>query len=611
MATPPRRRRPVRSLVTLLVVLVGLFGALLAGNRWSDASMTPALALDLEGGTQIILTPVADGDEEVTDDTIEQTIEIIRQRVDASGVAEAEITSQGGRNIVVALPGRPSPETLELVRESAQMLFRPVLAVSGPTAVPEAQEGADDAAGAEEPAAEEPAGEEPTAEEPAAEEPAAEAPQVEPTDPSDLAWITPELQAEFDAYDCTLPENLTGGSSLVGDPDAAVVACDENGFAKYVLGPVEVRGDDVERAESGLRVSSTGAVTNDWVVNIEFDGEGGRLFREVTTRLSSLESPRDQFAMVLDGLVISAPSVNEPITNGQAEISGTFDRESAGTLARQLSFGALPLTFEVQSEQQVSATLGTEQLQRGILAGAIGLLLVGLYSLVQYRALGLLTIASLVIAGAVAYGVIAVLSWTYGYRLSLAGVAGLIVAIGITADSFIVYFERIKDELRDGRPLAAAVEVGWARARRTILASDAVSFLAAVVLYVLAVGGVRGFAFTLGLTTLVDLLVVFLFTHPVMALLARTRFFSSGHALSGLDPRLLQAKTRYTGRGGVARAGERAGARSGPPEGEVPRRTAVPVGADERRTTIAERRAAERRASSSTSASSHDERKDA
>jgi preprotein translocase subunit SecD len=597
LAKPARHDRPVRPLVTLAVLVFGLLGTLLAGIQWSDATLLPHLALDLEGGTEIILEPVADDGEQVTEDTIAQAIDIIRQRVDASGVAEAEITSQGGSNIVVALPGEPDEATLDLVRESAQMLFRPVLYVGGPEAValdeptatpdpavpdaevtqPEGEEGTDastdDAADA-------------------ATDDAAAADAATPADASDPAWLTEDLLAEFAALDCTDPVNLRGGSALVGDPDAAIVACDFEATAKYALGPVEIRGERIASASSGLNTTPSGAITNEWITTISFDGEGTTQFRDVTTRLLDLPSPRNQFAMVLDGLVVSAPQVNDIIPNGQAIISGTFTRESAGTLARQLNFGALPLTFEVLSEQQISATLGSEQLQRGLLAGLIGLVLVGLYSLAQYRALGMVTIVSLAVAGSLALITISVLSWVQGYRLSLPGVAGLIVAIGITADSFIVYFERIRDELRDGRTLVAAVDQGWMRARRTILASDAVSFLAAVVLYFLAVGGVRGFAFTLGLTTVIDLIIVFLFTHSVMRLIARRRFFAEGHPLSGLDPGLLGARSRsrYVGRGRVVGPEPGGGIGAAVPTSAGP---AVQVGT-ERRLTIAERRAAQR-----------------
>jgi preprotein translocase subunit SecD len=560
----------VRSLVTLLVLVIALAAGLLVGTKTSDASLTPGLALDLEGGTQLILQPVAEKGVEVTDQNIKQAIDIIRQRVDSSGVAEAEITSQGRDKIVVALPGQPSEATLDLVRESAQMLFRPVLLQGAP---------------------------QPTTA-PSATPPAADAPA--PADASDTAWLTSDVLAAYAAYDCTAQKNLTGGAALLGDKDKPVVTCQQDGSSKFVLGPVEVRGTDIASASSGLKVGPTGALTNEWVTNIKFTGKGTGIFRDVTTRLLDLPTPRNQFAIVLDGLVISAPAVRSIIGNGQAEISGSFTRESAATLARELNFGALPLTFEVQSEQQISATLGSEQLQRGLLAGLIGLVLVAIYSLVQYRALGFVTIFSLVVAGALTYLFIAVLSWTQGYRLSLPGVAGIIVAIGITADSFIVYFERIRDELRDGRTLPAAVEEGWRRARRTILASDAVNFLAAVVLYFLAVGGVRGFAFTLGLTTLIDLGVVFLFTHPTLLILARTRFFAEGHRFSGLDPAQLGARSRYVGRGRVAVAGERAergpqpAVSTGPEAVPAGEGTSLPTG--DRRLTIAERRALARQA---------------
>ncbi|HWS58381.1 MAG TPA: protein translocase subunit SecD, partial [Actinotalea sp.] len=494
--------------------------------------------------------------------------DIMRQRVNASGVSEAEITSQGGTNIVVSLPGQPDDATLDLVRESAQMQFRPVILVGSPLPSDPTTAAAD---------------------------------LAEPADASDVAWLTQDVLDEFAALDCTDPANLTGGAAAVGDPEAAVVACSQDGTAKYVLGPVELEGQDIDSASSGLQVGPTGALTNEWVTNIDMTSEGTAIFRDVTTRLLLLESPRNQFAMVLDGLVISAPAVNSIIADGNAEISGSFTRESAATLAQQLNFGALPLTFEVQSEQQISATLGSEQLQKGLLAGLIGLIVVGIYSLFQYRALGLVTIGSLVVAGLLTYGLIGLLSWTVGYRLSLAGVAGLIVAIGITADSFIVYFERIRDELRDGRTLPAAVDEAWRRARRTILASDAVNFLAAFVLFFLAVGGVRGFAFTLGLTTLIDVVVVFLFTHPVMILLARTKFFGEGHRFSGLDPVALGARSRYVGRGKVAAADERADGAAGPPSLDGATDDAAPgpepLDPDEpRRLTIAERRAAQQRA---------------
>jgi preprotein translocase subunit SecD len=596
LAQPTRRERPVRTLVTLGVLIVALFGALISGSHWSTATLTPKLALDLEGGTQIILTPVAENQAAITDTTIAQAIDVIRQRVDSSGVAEAEITSQGGRNIVVALPGTPSEETLNLVRTSAQMEFRPVLAISAPTptdastatATPTATDAATPAAGAATPS--------PSATATAA--PSDTPTKAAPDNPSDTAYyVTPKVDADFLALDCTNKANQTGGT--LSAADKALVTCDPTGSAKYLLGPVEIKGKEISSASSGLGVGANGTVTGKWVVNIQFTGQGGSEFRVTTTRLQGLTSPQNQFAMVLDGLVISAPSLAPGviITDGRAEISGSFTRATAATLANQLNFGALPLTFTVQSEQTISASLGSEQLQKGIIAGLIGLLLVVVYSLLQYRTLGLVTVASLVIAGLATYGVITLLSWTQGYRLSLPGVTGLIVAIGITADSFIVFFERIRDELREGRTLVAAIEKGWERARRTILASDAVNFLAAVVLYFLAVGGVRGFAFTLGLTTIIDLVVVFTFTHPMLAVLAKTEFFGHGHPWSGLDPRRLGAPQtpRYVGRGRVA-TGHPAGAAEGlAAHGEKVSAVAT-VGSPTGQQTIAERRAASRAA---------------
>ncbi|MDQ0373872.1 protein translocase subunit SecD [Cellulomonas humilata] len=598
------------------LIIFALLGTIAAGTKWSTASWTPNLALDLEGGTQIILTPVAENGEDISSETIAQAIDVIRQRVDSSGVAEAEITSQSGGKIVVGLPGNPSEETLELVRTSAQMAFRPVLAMGNPTptdtaATPEPTE----SAAATDPAAPAPTPT-PTA---AAEEPSDEPTKAAPDNPSDTAYyITPAVQAEFDALDCTDPTNLTGGVN--GDPDKAFVTCGQDGSAKYILGPVEIEGARISSATSGLNQLPSGGQGNKWVVNIAFDSQGTTEFTDVTTRLQGLSAspPLNQFAMVLDGLVISAPSLDSGviIADGKAEISGTFTRESAASLANQLNFGSLPLTFTVESEEQISATLGSEQLQMGLLAGLIGLGLVVVYSLFQYRALGLVTVASLVVAGLLTYSIITLLSWTQGYRLSLPGVAGLIVAIGITADSFIVYFERIRDELREGRTLVAAVDRGWERARRTILASDAVNFLAAIVLYVLAVGSVRGFAFTLGLTTLIDVLVVFMFTHPIMQLIARTKFFGQGHRLSGLDPRRLGApsSTRYVGRGRVVHGSETSEGRAvedaptevAPADAEPTPRVPVAVGGGTGGLTIAERRAAalaaEQKAASTTDA---------
>ncbi len=620
----------MRTLVTLGVVIVVMAAALAAGITWSKATLTPKLALDLEGGTEIILTPVPEAQTsgQVTSSTITQAISVIRQRIDASGVAESQISSQGSGStakIVVSLPGTPSPETVKLVTTSAQMEFRPVLKQSysttpTPTPTPTSTPGAiptptaSGAAAVASPAATaaaSPAAS--TAPTPTPSPTASAAAGAGPSNPSDATYyVTPDVQKQFDNLDCTDAKNRAGGVN--GPADAAFVTCSQDGLSKFVLGPVELEGRHISGATSGLQILPNGTTGTNWVVNLKLDGEGTTKFAATTTRLYAYhqksQSPLDQFAVVLDGLVVSAPSVNSIIPNGQAEISGSFTRVSAATLANQLSFGSLPVSFQVESQQQISATLGSEQLQKGLLAGLIGLILVVIYSLIQYRVLGLLTVASLVLAATITYLVITLLSWTQGYRLSLPGVAGLIVAIGITADSFIVYFERIRDELRDGRPLTAAVEHGWARARRTILASDAVNFMAAAALYLLAVGSVRGFAFTLGLTTIIDLIIVFFFTHPMMEIISKMRFFNGGHRLSGLDPRRLGVEgVRYLGRGRVVVTPKGQAADESAPTAWPTKQPAV-VGAPG--TTIAERRAAARRSGTTApppaTPSAHDER---
>lgn len=483
------------------------------------ASYVPELALDLQGGTQIILTPsIADG-QQASQEQLAQAVTIIRQRIDGSGVGEAQVSIQGNQNIVVAIPGIPDPNTLQLIKASALLEFRPVItfAISEPSA-----EGA--ALSDYESLSNETA--------------------ASPVNASDPLWITERIQRQFEELDCSSSFRTAG---QVDDPSLPLVTCDDFLIYRYILGPVEVQGLNISDAFAGTVTTQTGAATNTWAVNLEFDPEGSAAFGSVTSRLFGLPSPQNQFAITLDGVVITAPSTNAVITNGQAQITGSFDQASATILADQLKYGALPIGFEVQSQENISATLGDESLRSGLLAGLIGLIIVVAYMTFQYRGLATVVLGSLIVAAILVYLFIAFLSWRQGYRLSLAGVAGLIVAIGITADSFIVYFERIRDELREGKSLELAVEAGWKRALRTILISDAVSFTAAVVLYLLTSSSVRGFAFTLGLTTLIDLLVVTLFTHPMVQLLARNKFFASGHKWSGFD--LTAQRASYRGRG--------------------------------------------------------------
>ena len=533
----------------MLIVTAIAVGALVIGHFTQGAGFTPKLALDLEGGTQIILTPKLEEGADarsVTADDMNEAIAIIRQRVDASGVAEAEISTLGSNNIVVAIPGDTDESILNLVRTSATMRFRPVLTTGSPlpldlSQVPQSE--AELAAMSLEELASSLAdtnGDGVISEEPVG----------TPENNSDTAWITEANYRDFLLLDCTDAANRTGG--ITDDPAVSMVTCGVDGDAKYILGPVDIEGTHLKNASAGMDTTATGQPTGQYAVSLELDSEGTKQFAEASQRLyefADTDATRNRFAVVLDGTVIVAPSMNVPISDGRASITGNFTASQAQELANQLQFGSLPLNFEVQSEQQISATLGVDHLQKGIWAGLVGLLLVVGYMAWQYRGLALLSAGSLVVAGGLTYLIITILSWTMGYRLSLPGVAGLIIAVGITADSFIVYFERIRDEVRDGRPLSIAVEEGWQRAKRTLVISDAVNLVAAVVLYVLAVGGVQGFAFTLGVTTVVDLIVVFFFTHPMMSLMVRTKFWGQGHKLSGLDPAHLGASNSSIYRG--------------------------------------------------------------
>lgn len=624
MSDIEEKPRPGLRFVWLGIVTALLLGIIAAGVVWSDATTTPKLALDLEGGTSIILEPQVSEDTDISKEQLDQAVSIIRQRVDSTGVSEAEITTQGDRNIVVNLPGNPDEETRNLVRSSAQLVFRRVALVGDPRSQEQIQkeqeqgggeeqqdpsEGLTDeqkkrleeltggSAGAQADAgaqgdgsgqggAEAPAGGGEVAKSgsdaansggdvanaggsvpgPAGKdaEKSGEASSEQATEESGSAkgddtkvtdstprplfdpekdvdeWQTDKIIKKYTELDCTDPKNRTGGQQQPADEP--VVACGKDGEAKYILGPVELSGEHLADANFGYAAGANGVQTNQPAVNLKFDNVGREIFKQITSDITGKQQPYNQFAIALDGNVLSAPSSNAAITDGNAEISGNFTLDEAQTLADQLKNGSLPLSFQVQSEDQISPTLGSNYLNIGLLTGLVGLILVVIYSLLQYRVLGLVTVSSLVVAGVLTYLLLLLASWRYGYRLSLAGVAGIIIGIGMAADSFIVYFERVRDELRSGRNLLSAVEVGWDRAKRTIWASKAVNMLAAVILYILAVGSVRGFAFTLGLTVIIDVLIVFLFTHPMLEVLARTKFFGQGHPMSGMDPRLLGVK---------------------------------------------------------------------
>ena len=556
MATSTPVRHAWRALTGLLAITALLFGINALGVYvFGQSSWTPALALDLQGGTQIVLEAQTEDGADPSAEQMEQAVTIIRQRVDASGVGEAEVTTQAGNQIVVQIPGQADEETRNRIEASAQLQLRAVLYAGDP--------------------ATEFVGEDGNATPYPTPDPTLQAtPTTSPTNGSDTAWITPALQAEFLAYDCSDPANDPASAPA----DEPLITCDADRTVKYILGPVELDGSSIDDATFGLQQQN-----GLWAVNLQFDGEGTQIFGEISQRLYGAQPPLNQFAFVLDGYVLSAPSMNGVITDGKPSITGSFTQETAKVLADQLKYGALPLSFTVESSNSISATLGSQQLQIGLIAGLIGLALVALYSLIVYRALGFVIIASLAVMAVLTYVTLCILAWRMGFRLSLAGVAGLIVTIGFTADSFIVYFERIRDELRDGKSVTAAVEDGWGRAKRTIYISKSINILAAVVLYILADSTVKGFAFTLGLTTAIDVLIFILFTHPVMQLLVRTRFFGSGHPLSGLDPTALGAVYR-------GRAQFREPVLAG---GAAGRRTVKARGEAVRRQTIAERKQAE------------------
>jgi protein-export membrane protein SecD/preprotein translocase SecF subunit len=562
---PTTGARPGRPLLFLLVVVAAVFGVLATMGVW-----LPRLGLDLQGGTSITLSARTLDGAEPSEDALDEAVAIIRQRVDGSGVAEAEVTTQGNDTIVVQVPGVNQDELVALVGQTAELQFRPVVAIlpgSSPAAAPlpapteapeatgdtgggtggdttglgETRDRADDRASRAQPR---PPLSTPTGQDAATPE-ATATPQPEQAETTAVEATAEDFE-QLTEFDCSAIE-----PGRVVPADEVLVTCDRELANRYLLGPADIIGTDIADATAGI---PQGGVA--WQVNLEFTASGADAFFQSTQRLSSLTPPQDQFAIVLDGLVVSAPQVNEPIPGGRAQITGSFTQADAEGLANVLRYGALPLAFEVSDVTSVSPTLGADQLQAGLVAGAIGLVLVMLYSLFYYRGLGLVVVASLGIAGALSYGLVVLLGEAIGFTLTLAGIAGLIVAIGITADSFVVFFERIRDEVREGRSVRMAVETGWLRARRTIISSDVVSLLAAFFLYAFSVGNVRGFAFALGLTTLVDLVVVFFFTKPLLTVLVRTRFFGQGHPLSGLDPSRL-GKTGVASARGLVGLGNR------------------------------------------------------
>jgi preprotein translocase subunit SecD len=602
VASTPGRIRPWRHVGAFAGIVVALYALVFLTG---DHRPHPKLGIDLQGGTRVTLTARTEAGGVPPREQLVQAQSIIEQRVNGLGVSGAEVLLDGS-NLTITVPGDKGDQARSL-GQTAQLRFREV--VGGPVAsapapapgapapagtpgtatpAPASEEPSSDtpssvtpsddatlppqglgagpelagtvhaavapvaltrplAAGPSAPATAEPSAAAPTPQ-PAPAAPPPSAPVATPADPAVAAAITqarltrqssdPSVQAAaLQALDCTATDPLRG----YDDPTLPLVSCNQDRTEKYVLGPSFLEGTQIATAQASQNQQGAG-----WIIDVTFKSEGSAIWGDYTSK-----NVGKNVAFVLDGEVVSAPTINGPIF-GTTQITGQFNQASAQSLAGVLRYGSLPLSFESSEAQTVSATLGLASLEAGLIAGGVGLVLVFVYCLFYYRALGVLTILSLVLSGVVVYAVLVLLGRWIGFTLDLAGVAGFIVAIGITADSFVIFFERLKDEVREGRSFRSAVPRAWVRARRTILSADAVSFMAAAVLYALAVGQVKGFAFTLGMSTVLDLVVVFLVTHPLVALASNSRIFGSP-SMSGLGSvaRLGAARRRPAAAKGV------------------------------------------------------------
>jgi preprotein translocase subunit SecD len=521
-----------RYFFTLLLLFAALYTTVIFAGK-GGAWLKPKLGLDLKGGAQVILTPKLENGQKPSSSELSASVDILRQRVDGQGVSAAEIVIQGSQ-IIVSVPGG-NRDAVSRVTQAAQMEFRRVLeeTTSTPsvTTPPTSTTVPTPTAGASTPkptattskrvlsqaltAAATPSPSPSATPSPAA-TPSASPSAAQPTLTSGAIYSA----ANYALLDCSDPRVRSGGTEAP-HPKDEIVACSKDGTLKFHLAKPEVFGKDISSASPG-----TDQIGNN-VVNISWKSSAQSRWTKMTeeTLTGTHPSPTDQIAITLDGVVISNPQT-QSVINGDTQISGNFTQQEAQDLSNNLKFGALPVSFQPSSTQLISPSLGDDQLKSGLLAGGLGLIAVVIYSLLYYRALGFVTIASLGVSAGLVYGSICVLGQQLGLALTLPGIAGFIVAVGITADSFVVYFERLKDEIKEGRTPRSAVDRAWVRARRTIINADAVSLLAAVVLYAVSVGDVRGFAFTLGLSTLLDLAVVFLFTRPLISWLSRFRWFS-------------------------------------------------------------------------------------
>jgi preprotein translocase subunit SecD len=598
VATPTGQPRTSRYIIALLVIIAGLYGLVFfTGNGKAE----PRLGLDLIGGTTVRLTAVKPGGGAPEQSQLQLARDIIDNRVNGLGVAEPEVVTEGNNQIVISVPGEDD-EGIKRVGQPAELRFREVLqtqpdtgeapepsptpsapapsgsapAPSGsPSAKPSGSATAQPASsgsggGGGLPAAPQPSpapsGSAPASPNPSASaSPSGSASPAPPSGdaaklPADIQQLVPLIQqaqpeqlAQASQAGALKPfEDLTGAqinalpadvqykvpeitckklnsrpAASIVDPKKQVAACDDGN--KYLLDKAAVLGTDVNNSKAEIDQQGGG-----WKVTLSFKSDGQDKWTNLTKK-----TVNKQVAVVLDNEVVSAPNITQVIT-GDAEITGRFSAAEAKTLASQLKYGALPLTFTQSEAQTISPTLGTEQLKAGLLAAAVGMALVAVYAFFYYRLLGSIIFISLIFSALLVFAALVLLGRGIGFTLTLAGVAGFIVSLGVAADSFVIYFERLKDEIRDGRTPRSAVPRAWARARRTIISANAVSFLAAAVLYVLALGAVKGFAFALGLATLLDLVVVFIFRHPIMAGLARTKAFLSPR-VSGLGRVLEQA----------------------------------------------------------------------
>ena len=539
-----RLAKPSRPLLILLLLLIGL-NALVFAQGWKVRQ-----GLDLVGGTSVILTPKSGTP---SNEALGAAVDIIRQRVNGTGVTSAEVVREG-QNVRVSLPNVGREEALRTVGTTAELTFRPVLQALGPgPATPATQPPAPTATakpsgsatatvrpsgsasatasstarprpvtGALLPAQASPT---PTATATATPRPSATATPRPSATPAPVPSTGPlTIDQAMTGIDCSTPEGRHRISEWFGNPARTaeqIVSCDVSGDAKYLLGPAEMKGTDVDSATATISTGGSQISTGQWVIALEMKSAGK--WGQVTEKYVG-----QQLAIVLDGLVQSAPTINEKIPDGRAEISGSFTEKSARELANVLKYGALPVQFEQSQTETISPTLGEKSLDGALIAGLLGLGLVLIYAILYYRALGLVTIVGMLVFAALNWVAVVILGETMGFTMTLAGIAGLVVSVGISADSYVVFYERLRDEVRSGKSVQQGVARGFSRAFQTILSADAVSFLAAVILYVLSVGEVRGFAFTLGLATLIDVFVAWFYTRPVVTMLARTRMFRQG-----------------------------------------------------------------------------------